>query len=121
MLALIKCFSDPAGAHEAAANKITTVLDRYQEQPSVLDAHLEAMVTPLLEALRAVALGHAARDTLPHTARVVYTLCKVRGYKTIVRFVPHDVADLEPLVQLRGSIDAADHDSWQVWLWRRGI
>ena len=38
----------------------------------------------------------------------------MRGYKTIVRFVPHEVADLEPLVALLMSIDAAEHASWQV-------
>ena len=90
------------------------MLDRYQEQPSVLDAHLEVMVTPLLAAMRLVALGQADRAALPHTARVVYALCKVRGYKTIIRFVPHEVADLEPLVQLLGSVDPADHANWQV-------
>ena len=33
----------------------------------------------------------------PHLIfEVLYTLCKVRGYKTIVKFFPHDAADLEP-------------------------
>ena len=27
---------------------------------------------------------------------ILYTLCKIRGYKTIVKFFPHEAADLEP-------------------------
>ncbi len=90
------------------------MLDRYQEQPTVLDPQLEAMVVPLLEAVRGVARDGAPRDLLPHTCRVMYTLCKVRGYKTVVKFVPHEVADLEPLVALLMSLDTADYASWQI-------
>ena len=117
VLGLITSFSDPektAAAHAAAAERVAHVLDRYQEQPTVLDPQLEAMVVPLLEAVRAVARDGASRELLPHTCRVMYTLCKVRGYKTIVRFVPHEVADLEPLVALLMSLDPADYASWQV-------
>lgn len=33
----------------------------------------------------------------PHLIfEVLYTLCKVRGFKTIVKFFPHEAADLEP-------------------------
>ena len=117
VLGLITSFSDPektAAAHAAAAERVAHVLDRYQEQPTVLDPQLEAMVVPLLEAVRAVARDGASRELLPHTCRVMYTLCKVRGYKTIVRFVPHEVADLEPLVALLMSLDPTDYASWQV-------
>ena len=38
----------------------------------------------------------------------------MRGYKTIVRFVPHEVADLEPLVALLQSVPVDDYTSWQV-------
>ena len=114
VLGLIGGFSDPKAAHEAAAERIAAVLDRYQEQPSILDPQLEAMVTPLLEAVRQVARGRSERRALPHACRVMYTLCKVRGDKTIVKFVPHEVADLEPLVQLLASVEPADHASWQV-------
>ena len=31
---------------------------------------------------------------------IIYTLSKVRGHKTIVTFVPHDVTDLEPVLKL---------------------
>ena len=93
VLGLIASFSDPTAAHAAAAERVAHVLDRYQEQPTVLDPQLEAMVVPLLEAVRKVARDGASRELLPHTCKVMYTLCKVRGYKTIVRFVPHEVAD----------------------------
>ena len=114
VLRLIGSFSDPAAAHEAAAERVGLILDRYQEQATVLDPQLEAMVVPLLEAVRVVARSGGSRELLPHTCKVMYTLCKVRGYKTIVKFVPHEVADLEPLVALLGSLDAADGANWQV-------
>ena len=114
MLRLIGSFSDPTAAHEAAAERVALILDRYQEQATVLDPQLEAMVVPLLEAVRVVARSGGSRELLPHTCKVMYTLCKVRGYKTIVKFVPHEVADLEPLVALLGSLDAADGANWQV-------
>ena len=117
VLKLITSFSDASAAHEAAADRIAAALDRYQEQPSILDPQLEAMVTPLLESVRTVARGGktgAEAAVLPHACRVMYTLCKVRGYKTIVKFVPHEVADLEPLVHLLARYPPSDCDSWQI-------
>ena len=31
---------------------------------------------------------------------IIYNLCSVRGHKTVVRFLPHEAADLEPCVEL---------------------
>lgn len=31
---------------------------------------------------------------------VIYWLCKVRGHKVVVKFFPHEAADLEPCVEL---------------------
>ena len=31
---------------------------------------------------------------------IVNWLCKVRGYKTVIKFFPHEVADMEPVVEL---------------------
>ena len=114
VLRLIRSFSDGGAEHETAAERIASTLDRYQEQPGVLDPQLEEMVTLLLGAVRDVAHHRMGRSVLPHACRVMYALCKVRGYKTIVKFVPHDVADLEPLVTLLSSYDPTDHDCWQV-------
>lgn len=30
--------------------------------------------------------------------RFVYTLCRIRGYKTVRRFFPHEAAELEPVL-----------------------
>lgn len=31
---------------------------------------------------------------------ILYNLCNVRGYKTVVKFFPHEAADMEPCVEL---------------------
>ena len=114
VLALIKELRTPGEAAAAAAQKIADILDKYQEQPGVLDPQLGAVVAPVLEVARAATRGTADRAVLPPVCRVVYALCKVRGYKTIVKFVPHEVADLEPLVALLATVLPADHASWQI-------
>jgi len=106
-----------AGARAAeAADTIAKILDRYMEQPSVLDPKLEDLVVPLLSTVRAIARGEGDAAVLRPACQVMYSLCKVRGYKTIVKFVPHEARDLEPLVALLASLAPDDHDSWQVAL-----
>jgi hypothetical protein len=60
-------------------------LQRYQEQPELLDPHLELIITPLmLIACRGMSdVRPAALDACHRVFRVIYTLAKVRGYKTI--------------------------------------
>jgi hypothetical protein len=52
---------------------------------------------------------------------VVYLVCKTRGYKHIVKLLPHEVADLEPALQLLLSQDRSDHMTWEtryvLFLW----
>lgn len=105
-----------AGAADAAeaAEEVSKILDRYQEQPSVLDPKLEALVMPLLAVVRAIATGEGDAAVLRPACLVMYSVCKVRGYKTIVKFVPHEARDLEPLVALLASVPPDDHEAWQV-------
>ncbi|KAJ2767920.1 hypothetical protein IWQ57_003756 [Coemansia nantahalensis] len=78
------------------------VLETYQEQPVCLDPHLERIVSPLMAVVQAyVHRCHDAPDAvslarLDGVFGVLYTLCKVRSYKVVLRFFPHDVADVEP-------------------------
>lgn len=39
----------------------------------------------------------------------MYLLASTRGYKTLVKHFPHEVADLEPTVHMLLSQDASDH------------
>ncbi|MBW0479625.1 hypothetical protein O181_019340 [Austropuccinia psidii MF-1] len=105
------------------------ILDRYQEQPYLLDPHLERMVLPLVQSLRRWMeyLQHSqARLELPSTeteinlklediiirfeklSHLLYFLTKVRGRKTIIRFFPHEVQDLSIVLAtfslFRGSL-----------------
>uniref|UniRef100_M4BSB0 Uncharacterized protein n=1 Tax=Hyaloperonospora arabidopsidis (strain Emoy2) TaxID=559515 RepID=M4BSB0_HYAAE len=45
--------------------------------------------------------------------QIVYHLCKVRGYKTVVKLLPHEVSDFEPTLELLQSQDRSDHSTWE--------
>jgi hypothetical protein len=79
------------------------LLTKYQEQPNLLDPHLENMVTPLIaESRKAMArleeynitVDTASRERLssiswslhPHY-RLLYLITKVRGYKTVGMYI----------------------------------
>ena len=47
-------------------------------------------------------------------SRLLYTLCKVRGHKKVVRLFPHEVSDLEPVFHLLQAQDKDDHETWHV-------
>lgn len=80
-----------------------TILVKYQEQPQLLDGYLEAIVVPLAALLRQHAVVQEAGDlaTTLAVCRLLNVLVGVRGYKTVVKFFPHEAADLERVLQVR--------------------
>lgn len=52
----------------------------------------------------------------------MHLLAKMRGYKRIVQYLPHETADLEPVVRLLEAQDLKNVDLWQtrymllIWL-----
>ncbi|KJE94863.1 hypothetical protein, variant 1 [Capsaspora owczarzaki ATCC 30864] len=127
-----------------ACERIADVLQRYQELPQLLDRHLRMLVSPLMGALRtamhrigtsAVAgqpstlQGNVAADVarLDAAARLLYALCKVRGFKTITNLFPNGVADLhEAMTYMRWSTSnrvGSAREPWEttyvllLWLW----
>ncbi|KAJ2298497.1 hypothetical protein IWW55_004452, partial [Coemansia sp. RSA 2706] len=83
-------------------------LDGYQEQPTCLDPYLERIVGQLMAVVREYVYAyHDSMDRqlpipisttrLDGVFELLYTLCKVRGYKIILQFFPHAVADVEPV------------------------
>lgn len=87
--------TEPERETEVACTEIGEIFERYQLQPALLDPHLEGWLAQLFAPIKA---EDACR--LHHVCRAVYLLAKVRGYKTVVKFFPHEVRDLEPALDL---------------------
>uniref|UniRef100_A0A1D1Z903 Tubulin-specific chaperone D n=1 Tax=Anthurium amnicola TaxID=1678845 RepID=A0A1D1Z903_9ARAE len=92
--------SDPSDAH-----KIRSIMDKYQEQGQLLEPYLESIVSPLMLLVRSKTsqLGVASDDILEvikPLCIIVYSLVTVCGYKSVIKFFPHQVSDLELAVSL---------------------
>jgi hypothetical protein len=116
-----------ARPEEVEAGKVEAILQKYQEQPHLLDRHLEGLVALLMGACKSV-LRLRERDgscssSLPFQVysnaglqlvfKVLYQLCTVRGRKSVVKHMPHEVSDLEPALQLLQSQDVKDFSTWE--------
>ncbi|KAJ3217696.1 hypothetical protein HDU67_007392 [Dinochytrium kinnereticum] len=103
------------------ATRLKAILNKYREIPHLLDQHLEKMVTPAVEYLRGTMATVeeiqqpdlkklSCRILLP-IYRLLYRICNVRGEKTVVRFLTHEAADLEPTLLHLASIP----DTFNLW------
>lgn len=80
-------------------------LDKYQEQGQLLEPYLETIVSPLMNIIRSrtIELGTASDEILEiikPICIIVYSLVTVCGYKSVIKFFPHQVSDLELAVSL---------------------
>lgn len=98
-------------------NRINSILDKYQEQSSVLDTILEQFVSPIMAFLQEYVRKSVAAEKYGVTTEVkalfliLCQLSKVRGYKTVVKFFPHEVSDMEQVTEL---LHFQDTHEWQV-------
>lgn len=79
-------------------------LYKYQEQSQLLDSFLEDIVHPLSNLLRQQAVAEDMSATslqrVQDVCRLLNVLVIVRGYKTVVKFFPHEAADLERVLNV---------------------
>lgn len=76
----------------------------YQYQSYLLDRALEALITPLITPIRKVVRdltigdrqGELMNEMGDEVFYMLYFITKTRGYKTVLKFFPHEVEDLEP-------------------------
>ncbi|KAF9779616.1 TBCD protein [Thelephora terrestris] len=97
---------DPSGedsrSESLRLHRMEATINSFQEQPYLLDPYLEEMVLPITETIKShvkalVAANPGDANVSVRFTRVcslLYTFIKFRGCKTIVRFFPHEVADL---------------------------
>lgn len=107
-----------------ALARLRTILDKYLECPSLLDPSLEVLIRrlskPSQAIIRELFVLHSCQnenendnimvhddsetckklDTLMHLLSAIYAISKVRGRKNIQRLMPHDVADVEPVLAM---------------------
>lgn len=102
-------------------SQLRTILDEDQEQSYLLDPHLEAMVTPPVQALQRAVKSRrdltTKNEDICRIARLLYSYAKVRGYKTILRFFPHEVGDVIPTVEALRHFqqqEANTSDTWEL-------
>ncbi|KAI0632121.1 TBCD protein [Trametes polyzona] len=101
----IDIYTEPTGDEDRLESlvlrKITMIFDTYQEQPYLLDPYLERLFEPVVGTLKSHAKKFVSSSSVPvakwrlhRLAGLVYHFIKFRGYKTITRFFPHEIADL---------------------------
>ncbi|XP_038158483.1 tubulin-specific chaperone D [Cyprinodon tularosa] len=96
-------------AREIATEKFRVIMDRYQEQPHLLDPHLEWMTKMLLNFI-----NENAPTSLVHLSfKFLSVICKVRGYKVFMQLLPHEVSDVHPVLELMSRQDPKDLATWE--------
>ncbi|XP_078011895.1 tubulin-specific chaperone D isoform X3 [Phascolarctos cinereus] len=95
---------------EVTIEKFIVIMDKYQEQPHLLDPHLEWMLNLLLDIVR----DSDSPPALVHLAfKFLYIITKVRGYKIFLGFLPHEVADVQPVIDMFANQNPKDHETWE--------
>jgi hypothetical protein len=100
---------------EREVQKMTEIINFYQEQPHVLDPHLQEWIDKLL----VIALSDSVSQMSINLAfKYLYLLTKVRGQKYVVRLLPHEVADIERVLgMLESEKSGMWHAKYVLFLW----
>ncbi|XP_063473164.1 tubulin-specific chaperone D isoform X3 [Symphalangus syndactylus] len=110
LLGRLREVHDGGAESEVALERFHVIMDKYQEQPHLLDPHLEWMMNLLLDIVQ----DQTSPASLVHLAfKFLYIITKVRGYKTFLRLFPHEVADVEPVLDLVTNQNPKDHETWE--------
>lgn len=95
---------------ESAIERFVVIMDSYQEQPHLLDPHLEWMLELLLELVK----SEKSPPLLVHLSfNFLYIISKVRGYKVFMQLLPHEAADVQPVLDLLSRQDPKDTETWK--------
>ncbi|KAG8084191.1 hypothetical protein GUJ93_ZPchr0010g7418 [Zizania palustris] len=103
---ILRRIVDAGGVAEPAdVQRIRSIMDKYQEEGQLLEPYLESIVSPLMLLVRSKTTElYSGTDELLDIIKplciIIYTLVTVCGYKSIIKFFPHQVSDLEFAVAL---------------------
>ncbi|KAG9452420.1 hypothetical protein H6P81_005324 [Aristolochia fimbriata] len=100
----------------SSVGKIRSIMDKYQEQGQLIEPFLEIMISPIMQLVRIKTVELAASNEVLEIIKplciIIYSLVTVCGHKTVTKFFPHQVSDLELAVSLLEKChDAATKES----------
>lgn len=73
---------------EIAYEKLKRILNQYIDQPHLLDPYIEQFLNKLIAYIKNPEIGLAIKQEV---FRYMFLFVNVRGYKVIVRLLPHEV------------------------------
>uniref|UniRef100_A0A0G4I9A1 Uncharacterized protein n=1 Tax=Chromera velia CCMP2878 TaxID=1169474 RepID=A0A0G4I9A1_9ALVE len=92
------------------------ILMEYQEQPGLLDRHMDDLVSPMMNRLSACARTDPSLTSFePHVhfiGSLAYTLAIIRGPKALMKHFPHQAEDLEFVLSCLETMDEQNFKSW---------
>ncbi|KAK1272673.1 hypothetical protein QJS04_geneDACA012360 [Acorus gramineus] len=88
-----------------SVHKIRSIMDKYQEQGQLIEPYLESIISPLMMIVRSktIELGVVSDgiiEIIQPLCIIIYSSVTVCGYKSVIKFFPHQVSDLELAVSL---------------------
>lgn len=96
--------------YEKSYETFSTAISKYQEQPHLLDAHLSELISRMLEIIR----SNDCPDQLFHMAfKYFYQLSKVRTFKVLVKMLPHEISDLDFVLNKLEEQLTNNSDQWE--------
>lgn len=116
-------------SQERAFEQFVYICDQYQEQPHLVDKYLASICERLINTVKKnIALSEqndqdkAPVQVIAECFKYMHCLTKMRGYKRIIMYLPHEINDLEPVLRFLKKQNPADSDTWQtrymllIWL-----
>ncbi|CAN7982388.1 unnamed protein product, partial [Ixodes hexagonus] len=82
---------------ESLHQEFKSLFDKYLEQPYLLDGHMEEIVRTLIEPVRS---GSCPEVMLQKCLLFLQVPTTVRGHKAVIHHLPHEISDIEPVLQL---------------------
>lgn len=107
---------------EKSFEQFLFIVDTYQEQPHLIDPFLSQIFDKLIDLIKQNMETTTNDAVINEAFKYMHCLTKMRGFKKIVQYLPHEINDLEPVLNLLDKQDMKDSDTWYtrymllVWL-----
>lgn len=102
---------------EKSFEQFLFICDTYQEQPHLIDPFLSEIIDKIIErvksCIRVQEPTQETNDLINESFKYMHSLAKMRGYKKIVQYLPHEISDFEPVLRLLEKQDMSNCYSWQ--------